>query len=79
MHDFALTSEHVILPTTGMVTSAQQLAKGEVHWHYDATVPSHVGIVRRDGDGSDIRWYKGTSDQAMLVHTANAILCARSS
>ena len=72
MHDFAITSEHVILPTTGMVTSAEQLAKGEVHWRYDASVPSHVGIVRRDGDGSDIRWFKGNSDQAMLVHTANA-------
>ena len=72
MHDMAITDKHVILPTTGMVTSMERLQKGELHWAYDPAQPAYVAIVPRDGTARDVRWFKGTSDQAMLVHTTNA-------
>jgi carotenoid cleavage dioxygenase len=72
MHDMAITDRHVILPTTGMVTSTQRLARGELHWAYDPSVPAHVAIVPRDGTARDVRWFHGTPDQAMLIHTTNA-------
>ncbi len=72
MHDFAITQEHVVLPTTGMVTREDRLKAGLNHWAYDATVPAWVGILRRDGDGKDVRWFKGPSDRAMAVHVINA-------
>lgn len=72
MHDMAITDRHVILPTTGMVTSPERLQRGELHWAYDPTVPAHVAIVPRNGKAKDVRWFHGTPDQAMLVHTTNA-------
>lgn len=72
MHDMAITDRHVILPTTGMVTSPERLKSGALHWAYDPSVPAHVAIVPRDGTAKDVRWFRGTPDQAMLVHTTNA-------
>ena len=72
MHDMAITDRHIILPTTGMVTNQERLEAGLIHWTYDKHVPCHVAIIPRDGDEKDIRWFHGTPEQAMLVHTTNA-------
>ncbi|MCP5144088.1 MAG: carotenoid oxygenase family protein [Gammaproteobacteria bacterium] len=72
MHDMAITDRHVILPTTAMVTSRERLERGQLHWAYDPDCPAYVAIVPRDGTSKDVRWFKGTPDQAMLVHTTNA-------
>jgi carotenoid cleavage dioxygenase-like enzyme len=72
MHDFAITQRHIILPTTAMVTSLDRLRQGLNHWAYDRTVPAWVGILPRDGNAQDIRWFKGPPDRAMLIHVTNA-------
>jgi carotenoid cleavage dioxygenase-like enzyme len=72
MHDFAITQRHVILPTTAMVTSLERLKQGLNHWAYDRNVPAWVGILPRDGEAKDLRWFKGPPDRAMLVHVTNA-------
>jgi carotenoid cleavage dioxygenase-like enzyme len=72
MHDFAITQQHVILPTTAMVTSLERLKQGLNHWAYDRSVPAWVGILPRDGAARDIRWFKGPHERAMLIHTTNA-------
>jgi len=72
MHDMAITDKHIILPTTAMVTSKERLERGELHWAYDENAPTHVAIIPRDGEAEDIRWFKGSTDQHMLIHTTNA-------
>jgi carotenoid cleavage dioxygenase-like enzyme len=72
MHDFAITQQHVILPTTAMVTSRDRLKQGLNHWAYDRNVPAWVGILPRDGEAKDVRWFKGPHDRAMLIHATNA-------
>ncbi|HTV80986.1 MAG TPA: carotenoid oxygenase family protein [Steroidobacteraceae bacterium] len=72
MHDFAITQQHVILPTTAMVSSLERLKRGLNHWAYDRSVPAWVGILPRDGEAKDIRWFKGPHDRAMLIHATNA-------
>ena len=72
MHDFAITERHVILPTTGMVTSLARLKQGLNHWAYDRHAPAWVGILPRDGQASDVRWFKGPPERAMLIHVTNA-------
>lgn len=72
MHDWAITAKHVILPTTGMVTSREWQDKGGNHWAYDPRQPAHVGILPRDGEAKDVRWFKGPPDRAMMIHTTNA-------
>jgi carotenoid cleavage dioxygenase-like enzyme len=72
MHDFAITQRHIILPTTAMVTSLDRLKQGLNHWAYDRSVPAWVGILPRDGNAEDVRWFKGPHDRAMLIHVTNA-------
>lgn len=70
MHDIALTQKHVIFPFAGYVTSAQRLVEGKIHWGWDRTLPSYIGIIPRDGDAKDLRWFKGP--ERCMMHTFNA-------
>ena len=70
MHDIALTQKHILFPFGGYVTSPERLAEGNIHWGWDDSLPSYVGILPRDGDGRDIRWFKGPL--RCMMHTFNA-------
>lgn len=70
IHDMAFTETHIILPASSMVTSMERLLEGKKHWGWDRTVPSYFCVFRRDGDGSDARWFLGREHS--IVHTANA-------
>ena len=71
VHDIAITQSHIVIPVCGLITSKEWLAAGNIHWAYDATLPSYVGILPRDGDAKDLRWYKNPKGAA--IHTLNAI------
>jgi carotenoid cleavage dioxygenase-like enzyme len=70
IHDIALTQKHIIFPVFGYVTSLERLKAGKLHWAWDSSKPTYIGIMRRDGDGKDIRWFKGP--ERCMVHTCNA-------
>jgi carotenoid cleavage dioxygenase-like enzyme len=70
VHDIGLTQKHVIIPVYGFVTSMERLREGKVHWGWDSKAPSYVGVIPRDGEGKDIRWFKGP--ERATVHTLNA-------
>ncbi|MCX7675750.1 MAG: carotenoid oxygenase family protein, partial [Alteraurantiacibacter sp.] len=44
MHDFAISQNHIIFPFGGYTTSMERLRQGKVHWGWDKTLPSMVGI-----------------------------------
>ena len=70
VHDCAVTQKHILLPFGGYVTSMDRLKAGKIHWGWDATKPSYIGVLARDGDGKDIRWFKGP--ERCMMHTFNA-------
>ena len=70
IHDFAVTQEHVIFPFACYYTDMEQLRAGKIHWMWDKTLPSMIGIMRRDGDGSDLRWFRGP--ERCMMHVFNA-------
>jgi len=70
IHDMALTHKHVIIPFAGYVTSEQRLKDGKIHWGWDKTKPSMIGVVPRDGEAKDMRWFKGP--ERCMMHTYNA-------
>lgn len=70
IHDIALTQDHVIFPFAGYVTSMERLRAGKIHWGWDRTKPSMIGIIPRDGDARDLRWFKGP--ERCMMHTFNA-------
>jgi len=61
MHDFAVTQKHIILYLTNMVSDMDRIKAGGVHFSYDSTKPCYLGIMRRGGDGKDLRWFTGTN------------------
>ncbi len=70
IHDFAVTQKHVIFPFACYVTSPERLAAGEIHWGWDKTRPSMIGIIPRDGEAKDVRWFSGP--ERCMMHTFNA-------
>ena len=59
LHDFAVTQRHIAFLAIPMAFNLEQMRAGGVHFAWDSTLPTWFGIMRRDGDGSDIRWYRG--------------------
>ncbi|MEJ1962274.1 MAG: carotenoid oxygenase family protein [Gammaproteobacteria bacterium] len=70
IHDQAVTQKHILIPFGGYTTSLDRLKAGKIHWGWDQTKPSMIGVLARDGDGKDIRWFKGP--ERCLMHTFNA-------
>jgi len=59
IHDFAVTSKHIALLVVPMATDLPAMKQGRVHFSWDPSLPTWLGVMRRDGDGSDLRWFKG--------------------
>ena len=70
LHDVALTQKHFVIPMCGYVTGLDRLKEGKIHWAWDTTKPGYIGVLAREGDGKDIRWFKGP--QRCMMHTFNA-------
>ncbi|HTU65558.1 MAG TPA: carotenoid oxygenase family protein [Steroidobacteraceae bacterium] len=59
IHDFAVTQKHIALLVIPMIVDVPGMLAGRVHFAWDSTLPSWLGVMRRDGDGSDLRWFAG--------------------
>jgi carotenoid cleavage dioxygenase-like enzyme len=59
VHDFAVTSRYVCFLVIPLATNVEQMKRGGVHFAWDSTLPTWFGVMRRGGDGKDLRWYKG--------------------
>ncbi len=59
MHDFVVTQRHIVLYLTNMVSDMDRIKAGGVHFSYDSTAPCYIGVMRRGGDGKDLRWFTG--------------------
>ena len=67
LHDFAVTQNYIILYVIPMVIAHEQMAKGGIHWAWQSGGKTFLGAFRRDGDGSDIRWFEGPERSATHV------------
>jgi carotenoid cleavage dioxygenase len=67
IHDFGVTQKHILFFAIPSAYSPENIREGRVHWAWDSKLPSYMGVMRRGGDGKDIRWLKG--DQLMCTHT----------
>lgn len=59
LHDFAVTERHVAFLVIPMATNVAQMKQGGVHFAWDSSLPTWLGVLRRGGEGKDIRWFKG--------------------
>lgn len=71
VHDFAITPNYVLFPITPLCSSdVETLKQGGPHFQWDGTQPSYLGVIPRNGEAKDVRWYKGPT--AFAGHTMNA-------
>jgi len=69
MHDFAVTTGHVIFIDVPLVFAADRLATG-LPLGWSDTRPLKLGIMPRSGSSSDVFWVE--VQHGMIVHTMNA-------
>ncbi|MEJ2088821.1 MAG: carotenoid oxygenase family protein [Gammaproteobacteria bacterium] len=67
LHDFAVTENYIVLYVIPMTMDEALLARGGVHWSWDATKPTYFGVFRRGGDGGDVQWLQGPTRSATHV------------
>jgi len=70
LHDFAVTENHIAFFVVPLAIDHEQMARGGIHWSWDKTKKTYLGIMRRYGDGKDIRWIEGPTRSG--THTMGA-------
>lgn len=70
VHDIAISQNFIIIPVYGMVTSMERLRAGKIHWGWDKSLPSYLGVLPRRGPAAEIRWFEGP--EMAMVHTFSA-------
>jgi len=65
IHDFAVTQRHVALFVMPLAVNMDLIKRGGPHFAWDSSLPTWLGVMRRGGDGSDLRWFKGPERCAM--------------
>lgn len=70
MHDFAITENYTIFMDLPLTFSVARMQQGQPAILFERDRPSRFGIIPRDGDSSDIRWFE--APPCYIFHTLNA-------
>jgi carotenoid cleavage dioxygenase len=70
MHDFAIAGDYALFHVVPSIGSWDRLADGLPHFGFDTKLPVYLGVLRRDGDGSDLRWFQ--TGNLFASHVMNA-------
>jgi carotenoid cleavage dioxygenase len=70
MHDFGVTQDYAVFHIVPITSNWDRLKDGKPHFGFDKTLPVYLGVLKRGGDGSDIRWFK--RDNCFASHVMNA-------
>ena len=70
VHDFVVTTKHVIFPIFPLIIDFNLAASGKSPIAWDVNRPSQIGIMPRDGSTEDIKWIE--SDPCFVFHPMNA-------
>jgi len=70
MHDFGVTRDYAVFHVVPIVSSWDRLEKGMPHFGFDTTREIHLGVLPRDGEAKDMRWFKAPN--CFASHVMNA-------
>ncbi len=70
MHDFSLTDGHVVIYDLPVAFDLELVGDGAFPYRWDPDYPARVGVMRRDGDGSDMTWLD--VEPCYVFHPLNA-------
>lgn len=70
MHDFAITENYTIFLDLPLTFRPERMQQGQPGLQFEYDTPSRFGIVPRQGNNENIRWFE--SDPCYIFHTLNA-------
>ena len=70
MHDWAVTEEHFIFPLWSTTADEARMRAGGAHWMFEPDRELRIGIMPRDGEVGEMRWFR--SPPAGVGHILNA-------
>jgi carotenoid cleavage dioxygenase-like enzyme len=56
IHDFAVTEHYIAFFLVPLCFDAERMHRGIVPYSWDGRQQSYLGVLRRNGDGRDLRW-----------------------
>ena len=71
LHDFGIAGDYVVIPVSPYSSDPSVLEQDRPHFYYDRSLSAWIGVMRRDGDGSDMRWFEQQSS-VCSCHVMNA-------
>ena len=69
IHDFFVTKNHVMFPVLPLTGSLPRVMGGGPAYAWEPEKGAHVGVMRRDGDVSAMRWFE--TDPCYVFHPMN--------
>ncbi|MQT15101.1 carotenoid oxygenase family protein [Segnochrobactrum spirostomi] len=70
IHDFAVTEHYVVFPLMPLTVDLDRIRKGGRHFEWQPGLDQTFGVLPRDGDAKDVRWF--TAPNGFQGHTLNA-------
>jgi len=70
VHDFMVTKNHVLFPVLPLTASLERALGGLPPFAWEPQKGAHVGVMRRDGDTSQMRWFN--TGPCYVFHPLNA-------
>ncbi|MBW8815774.1 MAG: carotenoid oxygenase family protein [Caulobacterales bacterium] len=70
VHDFMVTENHVLFPILPLTGSLKRAMTGLPAFAWEPEKGSYVGVMRRDGDVSQIRWFN--TEACYVFHPLNS-------
>jgi carotenoid cleavage dioxygenase len=70
VHDFMVTENHVLFPVMPLTASLDRAMRGLPAFAWEPAMGAQVGVMRRDGDVADIRWFN--AEACYVFHALNA-------
>src|SRR4051812_3771121 len=70
VHDFIVTSDHVLFPILPLTGSIERALSGRPPYAWEPDKGAFVGIMKRGGDVKDIVWFRG--EACYVFHIMNA-------
>ena len=70
IHDFMVTSRHVLFPVLPLTGSMARATRGEPAYAWEPQLGAHIGIMPRNGGAAQLRWFRG--EACYVFHVMNA-------
>lgn len=70
MHDFGVTENFVCFHVVPIISNWERLEKRMPFFGFDTTMPVYFGVLPRNGEASDMKWFK--SPNLFASHVMNA-------